>query len=530
MKKLTNSWLFIFLAILLAIPTYSMADMKMTLRTDDGFGLTTNNAAIKGFFVDNDNLVIIIEEPPSLDFGLNYPDIIIDPPSPGSQKINNVHVTAAPGAIIEFKVNPGDGATFSTPPAIIPSYYGATFAPPGQGEVKGTFHWDTSGNPNILPGKYLVAFIATKEGHTSPLVVMIDLAITVTASVNGGNGTVSPLTQTVNSGDSASITITPTTGYHIGSITDNGSAITSFPTSGSYVYTINNVTTSHTVAATFAIDTFTISASVTGGNGTATAASPTVSYNQSASITITPNTSYHIGSITDNGSAITSFPSSGAYTYTINNVTTNHNVVVIFASDIINVSASVNGGNGTATPANQQVTSGGSASITISPTTGYHIGSITDNGSAITSFPTSGSYIYTINNVTIDHSVTVTFTQQQSGEILPWNLTNYQVSGSPGLKKTFIINVQPGKTYGSVSVCSLDPTTSFTYKFTPVPGYLYLGRSEYTGSIYYGIIPLDFSPSYFTPQTTDGYIPPGDNILEITFMSNGRILISNSIY
>ena len=118
----------------------------------------------------------------------------------------------------------------------------------------------------------------------------------------------------------------------------------------------------------------------------------------------------------------------------------------------------------------------------------------------------------------------------EDAQLLSWGLTNYIVSGSPGLKKTFIINVQPGKTYGSVSVCSLDPTTSFTFKFTPVPGYLYLGRSEYTGSIYYGMIPLDFSPSYFTPQTTDGYIPPGDNILEINFTYNGRILISNSIY
>jgi len=312
MRKHVNLWvIMMFSAISLVLMSYPMvaADMKMTLRTDDGFGLTTNNAPIKGFFVDNDNLVIIIEEPPSLDFGLDYPDIIIDPPSPGSQKINNVHVTAAPGAIIEFKVNPGDGATFSTPPAIIPLYYGATFQVGTDG--KGTFRWNTNGNPAPPPGKYLVAFIATKNIiYTSPLVVMIDLAITVSASVSGGNGSVSPLTQTVNSGDNATITITPNTGYHIGSITDNSSAITSFPSSGPYTYTITNVTMSHNVVVTFAIDTFTISASVTGGNGTATAASPTVNYNGSASITITPNTSYHIGSITDNGSPITSFPSS----------------------------------------------------------------------------------------------------------------------------------------------------------------------------------------------------------------------------
>jgi hypothetical protein len=523
-----------FLAISLALPIYSIAaDMKMTLRTDDGFGLTTNHPAIKSFFVDNDNLVIIIEEPPNLDFGLDYPDIIIDPPSPGSQKINNVHVTAAPGAIIEFKVNPGDGATFSTPPAIIPSYYGATFTPPGQGEVKGTFYWDTRGNPNILPGKYLVAFNATKGNYTSPLVVMIDLAITVTASVSGGNGTVSPLTQTVNSGDNATITITPNTGYHIGSITDNGSAITSFPASGPYTYTINNVTTSHNVVVTFAIDTFTISASVTGGNGLATPASQTVNYNQSASINITPNNGYHIGSITDNGSAITSFPSSGPYTYTINNVTTNHNVVVIFASDIINVSASVTGVGGTATPANQQVTSGGSASINITPNTGYHIGSITDNSTPITSFPASGPYTYTINNVTINHSVTVTFTQQASGEILPWNWGSdgqlHVIYGSPGQKKTYIFRVPSGTKVAGGRIYAYLPDSTFNVTFTCVPGYKWMGVDHWTGQISYsGDFGLGLTPETMTPTPTDGFVPPGDYVVEITWVGSGPILITTA--
>jgi len=115
-------------------------------------------------------------------------------------------------------------------------------------------------------------------------------------------------------------------------------------------------------------------------------------------------------------------------------------------------------------------------------------------------------------------------------QVLSWGLTNYMTQGVTGQKRTYIIRVVQGKTYGSVYFTSVDPSTSFTYKFTPIPGYLYLGRSEFTGSIYYGILELPFIPSYFTPEISDGYIPAGDNVLELNFIDNGRILISTSIY
>jgi len=116
------------------------------------------------------------------------------------------------------------------------------------------------------------------------------------------------------------------------------------------------------------------------------------------------------------------------------------------------------------------------------------------------------------------------------GEKLSWDLKNYQVSGFAGLKKIYIITVPPGKTYGSYFITSVDPSTSFRYKFTPPHGLKYLGRSEIEGSIFYGILELPFIPSYFKPVASDGFIPAGDSVLEINFIDNGRILISTSIY
>ena len=115
-------------------------------------------------------------------------------------------------------------------------------------------------------------------------------------------------------------------------------------------------------------------------------------------------------------------------------------------------------------------------------------------------------------------------------QVLSWGLTNYMTQGVTGQKRTYIIRVVQGKTYGSVYFTSVDPSTSFTYKFTPIPGYLYLGRSEIKGNIFYGILELPFISSYFTPAMLDGCIPVGDNVLELNFIDNGRILITTSIY
>ncbi|MCL5674864.1 MAG: hypothetical protein M1501_03870 [Candidatus Omnitrophica bacterium] len=271
--------------------------------------------------------------------------------------------------------------------------------------------------------------------HT--VVVAFATAYTVTASVSGGNGTVSPATQSVVSGGSASITITPNTGYQISSITDNG---TSMLIANPYV--INNVVTNHTVVVTFSIITWTINASVNGGNGTVSPATQTVNYGSSASITITPNAGYGISSITDNGTSEPITNSSGE-TYTINNVTANHTVVINFAP-LYTVTASVNGGNGTVSPATQSVVSGSSASITITPNPGYGIQTITDNG---TSMPVINPYI--INNVTTNHTVVINFA--------PLYTVTASVSGGNGTVSPATQNV----TAGNSASITIMPNTGY---------------------------------------------------------------------
>ncbi|HEY3276373.1 MAG TPA: hypothetical protein VGJ94_07110 [Syntrophorhabdaceae bacterium] len=258
---------------------------------------------------------------------------------------------------------------------------------------------------------------------------------TVGASVSGGHGSVSPATQAVSYGASASITLSPDTGYHIAGLIDNGQSVTnvsSFRTKNGHVaapaqtapgkaamvanpYVIGNVTEDHNIVVTYAIDTYPINASVSGGHGSVAPATQTINRGVNASIAITPESGYNIAGITDNGQAVTV-----ANPYTISNVTAAHTVVVTFSTDTYPINASVSGGHGSVAPATQTINRGANASIAITPESGYKIVGITDNGVAvIVANP------YTISNVTAAHTVVVTF----STDTYPINAS---VSGGHG--------------------------------------------------------------------------------------------------
>ncbi len=72
---------------------------------------------------------------------------------------------------------------------------------------------------------------------------------TVTASVSGGHGQVSPASQPVDSNASCTVNIIPDTGYYIASISDNNVTV---PGPYSNSYRLNNVNAAHTIVVTFA--------------------------------------------------------------------------------------------------------------------------------------------------------------------------------------------------------------------------------------------------------------------------------------
>jgi subtilisin family serine protease len=156
----------------------------------------------------------------------------------------------------------------------------------------------------------------------------------VNALISGEHGAVDPAAQTVNYGDNAILNITPDTGYKIDNITDND-----VPAAITNPYVIDYIIADHDVIVTFSpvetlptpaspVDTFIANASIFGEHGAVDPAGQTVNYGDNATINITPDTGFKIAEITDNGGTVVI-----ANPYVIENVTTDHDVIVTFTNN-----------------------------------------------------------------------------------------------------------------------------------------------------------------------------------------------------
>jgi hypothetical protein len=179
---------------------------------------------------------------------------------------------------------------------------------------------------------------------------------------------------------------------------------------GSYPITVtgSGSGTTHTATITLTIiQTYTVTSSVSAGSGAITPASARIPSGSPAAFTIYPGTGYYLVTLTDNGANVTSSVVGG--TYTIASVLAPHTVVATFAIDTYTITA-VGSGNGSITDSSGSVSYGGSVTFTITPAVGYALSGLTDNGVAVS--PTqgpSGTFTYTITDVTTNHTVDATF-------------------------------------------------------------------------------------------------------------------------
>ena len=330
----------------------------------------------------------------------------------------------------------------------------------------------------------------TDTDVTADLSVTATFAIdthAVSASAPGGHGTITPaLVNNIDYGSpSGDFTITPATGYHLASLTDNGADVFGSVVAGKY--SIASVTQDHTLVATFAIDTHAVSASAPGGHGTITPALVSnIDYGSpSGDFTITPATGYHLVSLTDNGADV--FGSVVAGKYSIASVTQDHTLVATFAIDTHAVSASAPGGHGTITPALVNNIDYGSPSgdFTITPATGYHLVSLTDNGADVFGSVVAGKY--SIASVTQDHTLVATFA-----------IDTHAVSASaPGGHGTITPALVNNIDYGS-------PSGDFT--ITPATGYHLVSLTD-NGADVFGSVVAASTASPASPRITPWWPP-----------------------
>ena len=191
--------------------------------------------------------------------------------------------------------------------------------------------------------------------------------------------------------------------------------VASSAAAGTYPVTVTGTTNgttndaTHTVTITLTIiQLYTVTSSVSAGSGAITPASAQVPSGSPAVFTVFPGTGYYLASLTDNGANVTSSVVGG--TYTIGNVAGPHTVVAAFAIDTYAVTVGESG-NGTITDSSASVPYDGSDTFTMTPANGYTLSGLTDNGVPVN--PTqgpSGTFTYTVTDVTANQTVDATFT------------------------------------------------------------------------------------------------------------------------
>ncbi|MCL5004083.1 MAG: hypothetical protein M1352_02320 [Patescibacteria group bacterium] len=250
---------------------------------------------------------------------------------------------------------------------------------------------------------------------------------------------------------SASSTLSP------GTYTVSFGAVTNYNTPANQSATVYaNQTTS--VTGTYTASSYTVSTSA-GSGGSISPTSSTVSSGATASFTVTPNTGYHIVSVTGCSGSLS------GNTYTTAAIYSNCTVAATFAINTYTITAS-SGSGGTISPSGTvSVNYGGSRTFTITPSSGYHISNVVVDGSSAGAV---GSY--TFSSVTASHTISAAFflyVGTLNGSV--FNDTNgngIQDGGESGLAGVPVYATANGSSYigpqntnagGNVSFSNLDP-------------------------------------------------------------------------
>ena len=214
----------------------------------------------------------------------------------------------------------------------------------------------------------------------------------------GANGTITPSTpQTVRYGNNVSFSATPDLGYQINSWLLDGATVQK----GGNNFSVNNVMANHTVQVTFVLLNYTVTP-IAGTNGLINPNTiQSVNYGSNLTFTAIPNAGYaerHLVGRRQCGSI-------RWFNVYVDKFTSNHTVEVTFAK-LYGITP-VAGPNGAISPNTvQQVMASDSISFTATPNANYAVNTWSVDGTVVQ----NGGTLFTLANITADHTVLVTFT------------------------------------------------------------------------------------------------------------------------
>lgn len=288
-------------------------------------------------------------------------------------------------------------------------------------------------------------FSNVNANHSISATFIAVLSIEINADAEGGS--VSPnVTQTIDAGGSFTFTVTPDNCYEIGTVTVNGNAV---DLDANNQYTINNITANQNINVTFNQLSYTITASAGNGGTITPAGNVSVNCGESKAFAIAANEGYMISDVLVDGQSVGSQTS-----YTFTNVDANHTISATFAEIpdnhiVITVNADAEGGS-VSPSGTQSVEQGDDFDFTVTPDDCYTIGTVTVNGTAV---ELDANNSYTIENVTTEQTVNVTFNQITYNVIA--NVSNggtINAASSANCGEDFTFSVTPETCYEIESV------------------------------------------------------------------------------
>jgi uncharacterized repeat protein (TIGR02543 family) len=211
--------------------------------------------------------------------------------------------------------------------------------------------------------------------------------ITVNTISSPGSGGTTTGAGTYAAGSIISVTSTPATGYQFANWTEGGSVVS---TSTSYSFTAS---ANRTLVANFSQITYVVSTSSNPAAGGTSTGGGGFNYGSSVTVTATPASGYLFVNWTEGGSAIST---NASYTFT---VTSGRTIVANFSQIIYTVTTSSSPAAGGTSSGDGTYSSGSSATVTATPSTGYQFVNWTQGGSSVS---TSASYSFTVtSNITL---------------------------------------------------------------------------------------------------------------------------------
>ena len=275
----------------------------------------------------------------------------------------------------------------------------------------------------------------------------------LTASVDGGHGSVDPTNETKNAGETVTLTFAPDAGYEIEEVKVND-VVT--PVSGNTLtLTMDGNKTVVVKYKKTPTTQYTLNASVIGGNGSVSPTTKTVDKDETVEVTFTPETGYEIEEVKVND--VVTPVSGNTLTLTMDG---NKTVVVKYKktpATQYTLNASVIAGQGVVGPTNATRNAGEAVTLTFVPYPGYELEEVKVND-VVT--PVSRNTL----TLTMDENKTVVVKFKPTG-------TTPEPPIPPTTKYTLTASVIAGQGVVGPTNATRNAGEEVTLTFVPYPGY-----------------------------------------------------------